>query len=326
MRSATSRADGRRKRRRSPRREAKSELEQSRPELADAQRRADYQTAATAYGRIPALEHEIETALETPQEIAADAARAQRRDQRRKTSPRSSPAGRASPSRACSKRRRRSSRAWKSESLRKRIVGQDEAVQKVSDGDPKRSRAGISDPNRPVGSFLFLGPTGVGKTELTPGALAEFLFNSEKSLTVCVDMSEYMEKHSVSKMIGSPTWAMSATTKVAVSTELVRHRPYSVILFDEIEKAHPEVFNVLLQVLDDGRLTDGQGHTVDFRNTLIVMTSNLGAEYLVSQPEGQDSDAVRDLVMARGAGAFPAGIPQPGRRDHPVPPAAGART
>lgn len=160
--------------------------------------------------------------------------------------------------------------------LRKRVVGQDDAVQKISDAI-KRSRAGISDPHRPVGSFLFLGPTGVGKTELTR-ALAEFLFNSDKSL-IRVDMSEYMEKHSISKMIGSPPGYVGHDEGGGL-TELVRHRPYSVILFDEIEKAHPEVFNILLQVLDNGRLTDAKGRTVNFKNSVIIMTSNIGAEHI----------------------------------------------
>jgi ATP-dependent Clp protease ATP-binding subunit ClpB len=142
---------------------------------------------------------------------------------------------------------------------------------------------------------MFLGPTGVGKTELTK-ALAEFLFDDETAL-LRIDMSEYMEKHSVARLIGAPPGYVGYEEGGAL-TEAVRRRPYQVILFDEIEKAHPDVFNVLLQVLDDGRLTDGQGHTVDFRNTLIVMTSNLGAELLVNQPEGQDTDVVRDQVMA----------------------------
>lgn len=160
--------------------------------------------------------------------------------------------------------------------LKKRIVGQDEAVQKISD-TIKRSRAGISDPNRPIGSFLFLGPTGVGKTELTK-ALAEFMFDDERAL-IRVDMSEYMEKHAVSKLIGSPPGYVGYEEGGQL-TELVRHRPYSVVLFDEIEKAHPEVFNILLQVLDNGRLTDTKGRTVNFKNTVIILTSNIGAQYI----------------------------------------------
>ncbi|TSC70012.1 MAG: ATP-dependent Clp protease ATP-binding subunit ClpB [Parcubacteria group bacterium Gr01-1014_46] len=159
--------------------------------------------------------------------------------------------------------------------LRKRIVGQDEAVRKISD-TIKRSRAGISDPNRPIGSFLFLGPTGVGKTELTK-ALAEFLFDDDKSL-IRVDMSEFMEKHSVSKILGAPPGYVGH--EEGGITEQIRHRPYSVILFDEIEKAHPEVFNILLQVLDNGKLTDAKGRSVNFRNTVIILTSNIGARYI----------------------------------------------
>jgi ATP-dependent Clp protease ATP-binding subunit ClpB len=180
------------------------------------------------------------------------------------------------------------------EQIGKRVVGQAEAIKAVS-AAVRRARAGLQDPNRPIGSFMFLGPTGVGKTELTK-ALAEFLFDDESAL-IRIDMSEYMEKHSVARLIGAPPGYVGYEEGGAL-TEAVRRRPYQVVLFDEIEKAHPDVFNVLLQVLDDGRLTDGQGHTVDFRNTLIVMTSNLGAELLVSQPEGEDTDAVRDQVMA----------------------------
>jgi ATP-dependent Clp protease ATP-binding subunit ClpB len=178
--------------------------------------------------------------------------------------------------------------------LSKRVVGQAEAVKAVSTA-VRRARAGLQDPNRPIGSFMFLGPTGVGKTELTK-ALAQFLFDDEHAL-LRIDMSEYMEKHSVARLIGAPPGYVGYEEGGAL-TEAVRRRPYQVVLFDEIEKAHQDVFNVLLQVLDDGRLTDGQGHTVGFRNTLIVMTSNLGAEYLVAQPEGEDSDKVRDQVMA----------------------------
>jgi len=177
--------------------------------------------------------------------------------------------------------------------LRTRVIGQDEAVVAVSNA-VRRARAGLQDPNRPIGSFLFLGPTGVGKTELTK-ALAEFLFDDETAM-VRMDMSEYMEKHSVARLIGAPPGYVGYEEGGAL-TEAVRRRPYQVILFDEVEKAHPDVFNVLLQVLDDGRLTDGQGRTVDFRNTLIVLTSNLGSEVLANQAEGQDSGEVRDQVM-----------------------------
>ncbi|MGE0211114.1 MAG: ATP-dependent chaperone ClpB [Parvibaculaceae bacterium] len=179
------------------------------------------------------------------------------------------------------------------EALEKRVVGQDEAVKAVSTA-VRRARAGLQDPNRPIGSFMFLGPTGVGKTELTK-ALAAFLFDDEHAM-VRIDMSEYMEKHSVSRLIGAPPGYVGYDEGGAL-TEAVRRRPYQVVLFDEIEKAHPDVFNVLLQVLDDGRLTDGQGRTVDFRNSLIIMTSNLGAEYLVGLKEGQDVDEVRSEVM-----------------------------
>lgn len=184
--------------------------------------------------------------------------------------------------------------------IAKRVVGQGEAVQAVSKA-VRRARAGLQDPNRPLGSFMFLGPTGVGKTELTK-ALASFLFDDETAM-VRLDMSEFMEKHSVSRLIGAPPGYVGYEEGGAL-TEAVRRRPYQVVLFDEVEKAHPDVFNVLLQVLDDGRLTDGQGRTVDFRNTLIIMTSNLGAEYLVSLGEGDDVDKVRDEVMAVVKSAF----------------------
>ena len=177
--------------------------------------------------------------------------------------------------------------------LSARIVGQAEAVSAVSTA-VRRARAGLQDPNRPIGSFMFLGPTGVGKTELTK-ALAAFLFDDDTAM-VRLDMSEYMEKHSVARLIGAPPGYVGYEEGGAL-TEAVRRRPYQVILFDEIEKAHPDVFNVLLQVLDDGRLTDGQGRTVDFKNTLIIMTSNAGAEYLVAQKEGEATDQVREEVM-----------------------------
>jgi ATP-dependent Clp protease ATP-binding subunit ClpB len=177
--------------------------------------------------------------------------------------------------------------------LRRRVVGQEDALRAVSDA-VRRARAGLQDPNRPIGSFLFLGPTGVGKTELTK-ALAAFLFDDEKAL-LRVDMSEFMEKHAVSRLIGAPPGYIGYD-EGGVLTEAVRRRPYQVILFDEVEKAHEDVFNILLQVLDDGRLTDGQGRTVDFRNTIIVLTSNLGSDILAAQPEGESAAMVQGQVM-----------------------------
>ena len=176
--------------------------------------------------------------------------------------------------------------------LHNRLVGQDEAVTLVADAI-RRSRAGLSDPNRPYGSFLFLGPTGVGKTELCK-ALAQFLFDAEDHL-VRIDMSEFMEKHSVSRLIGAPPGYVGYD-QGGTLTEAVRRKPYSVILLDEVEKAHPDVFNVLLQVLDDGRLTDGQGRTVDFRNTVVVMTSNLGS-HEIQRMAGQPLADIKFSVM-----------------------------
>ncbi len=282
---------------------AKGELEKYRLEADSAENSADFtKTAELRYGKIPMLEREIDVAQKrlkklqqtrrvlkeevTEEDIAAVVSRWT-----------GVPVFRMLEEEAEKLSRMETE-------LKKRIVGQDEAVQKVADAI-KRSRAGIADPNRPVGSFLFLGPTGVGKTELTR-ALAEFLFNSDKSL-IRVDMSEYMEKHSVSKMIGSPPGYIGHDEGGGL-TELVRHRPYSVILFDEIEKAHPEVFNVLLQVLDDGRLTDAKGRTVNFKNCVIIMTSNIGSEHIdkmsglgfgsgLSRTEDQRYEQVKDKVM-----------------------------
>ena len=177
------------------------------------------------------------------------------------------------------------------ERLHSRVVGQDEAVGLVADAI-RRARAGLSDPSRPTGSFLFLGPTGVGKTELTR-ALADFLFDSDEHM-IRIDMSEFMEKHSVARLIGAPPGYVGYE-EGGYLTEAVRRKPYSVILLDEVEKAHPDVFNVLLQVLDDGRLTDGQGRTVDFRNTVIVMTSNLGSQHIQSMV-GKPYEAVKEVV------------------------------
>jgi ATP-dependent Clp protease ATP-binding subunit ClpB len=179
------------------------------------------------------------------------------------------------------------------EALAQRVVGQSEAVRVVSDAI-RRSRAGLSDPNRPNGSFLFLGPTGVGKTELTK-ALANFLFDTEEAM-VRIDMSEFMEKHSVARLIGAPPGYVGYE-ECGYLTEAVRRKPYSVILLDEVEKAHPDVFNVLLQVLDDGRLTDGQGRTVDFRNTVIVMTSNLGSQMIQEMAGEAQYERMKAAVM-----------------------------
>ena len=181
------------------------------------------------------------------------------------------------------------------EELGRRVIGQREAVEAVSNA-VRRARAGLNDPNRPLGSFLFLGPTGVGKTELTK-ALAAFLFDDDQAM-VRIDMSEFMEKHSVARLIGAPPGYVGYD-EGGVLTEAVRRRPYQVMLFDEVEKAHPDVFNVLLQVLDDGRLTDGQGRMVDFKNTLIVLTSNLGSARRCRRcPTGRTREAARDQVMA----------------------------
>ncbi len=268
----------------------KEELDSLRTELEQAQRRGDLARAGElAYGRIPELEKnltEIEaqddskgTMVEeavTPDQIAAVVSRWT-----------GIPVDRMLEG-------EREKLLHMEDALSKRVVGQREAVAAVSTA-VRRARAGLQDPSRPIGSFMFLGPTGVGKTELSK-ALAAFLFDEESAL-LRVDMSEYMEKHSVARLIGAPPGYVGYEEGGSL-TEAVRRRPYQVILFDEIEKAHPDVFNVLLQVLDDGRLTDGQGRTVDFRNTIIILTSNIGAEFLVNQKEGEDSDAVADLVMA----------------------------
>ena len=177
--------------------------------------------------------------------------------------------------------------------LHSRVIGQNEAVEAVSNAI-RRSRAGLSDPNRPIGSFLFLGPTGVGKTELCK-ALANFMFDSDDAM-VRIDMSEFMEKHSVSRLVGAPPGYVGYE-EGGYLTEAVRRRPYSVILLDEVEKAHPDVFNILLQVLDDGRLTDGQGRTVDFRNTVVIMTSNLGSDLIQERFGALDYGHMKEMVL-----------------------------
>jgi ATP-dependent Clp protease ATP-binding subunit ClpB len=266
----------------------KSGLDGLRIELANAQRRGEYQRAGElAYGRIPELEKKLADieAKENAGEMMEEAVTANHIAQ---------VVSRWTGVPVDKMLEGEKDKLLKMEdSLGNRVVGQAEAVRAVATA-VRRSRAGLQDPNRPMGSFMFLGPTGVGKTELTK-ALAEYLFNDETAM-VRLDMSEYMEKHSVSRLIGAPPGYVGYDEGGAL-TEAVRRRPYQVVLFDEIEKAHPDVFNVLLQVLDDGRLTDGQGRTVDFRNTLIIMTSNLGSEFLVNQPEGEDTSAVREQVM-----------------------------
>jgi ATP-dependent Clp protease ATP-binding subunit ClpB len=254
---------------------AKSELEKSRIEADAAESRGDLtKTAEIRYAKIPMLEKELDVASKRLKKLQTTR-RVLREDITSEDIANVVSRWTGVPvTRMLEEEADKLSRM--DEELKKRIVGQDEAVQKIADAI-RRSRAGIADPHRPVGSFLFLGPTGVGKTELTK-ALAGFLFNSEQAL-IRVDMSEYMEKHSVSKMIGSPPGYVGYDEGGGL-TEMVRHRPYSVILFDEIEKAHPEVFNILLQVLDNGRLTDAKGRVVNFKNTVIIMTSNIGAQYI----------------------------------------------
>jgi ATP-dependent Clp protease ATP-binding subunit ClpB len=275
----------------------KKKLDDARNELAIAQRNGQFQRAGElAYGEIPALEKQLAEAESqgdamsasmveetvTPDHIAHVVSRWT-----------GVPVDRMLEG-------ERDKLLRMEDELAKRVVGQGEAVQAVSKA-VRRARAGLQDPNRPIGSFIFLGPTGVGKTELTK-ALASFLFDDDSAM-VRIDMSEFMEKHAVARLIGAPPGYVGYE-EGGVLTEAVRRRPYQVILFDEIEKAHPDVFNVLLQVLDDGRLTDGQGRTVDFRNTMIVMTSNLGSHYLVGLTDDDDTGTVRERVMEEVRAAF----------------------
>jgi ATP-dependent Clp protease ATP-binding subunit ClpB len=272
----------------------KEQLDQSRHELEVAQRQGDLAKAGEiAYGRIPALERELAEAEEhsaqemvqeavTESDIAAVVSR-----------------WTGVPVDKMLEGEREKLLEMETK-LHERVVGQDEAVTAVANA-VRRARAGLQDPNRPLGSFLFLGPTGVGKTELCK-TLAAFLFDDEQAM-LRVDMSEYLEKHSVARLIGAPPGYVGYEEGGAL-TEAVRRRPYQVVLFDEVEKAHPDVFNVLLQVLDDGRLTDSHGRTVDFRNVIIVLTSNLGSDYLASLDENQPASALRDQVMTVVQQAF----------------------
>jgi ATP-dependent Clp protease ATP-binding subunit ClpB len=268
--------------------QAREALDRLRAELVTAQRRGDLQRASEiAYGEIPPLERRL---AEEEAKAAEGAVSPEVVDAEQIAAVVSRWTG-VPVEKMLEGEREKLLRM--EDGLRERVVGQEEALVAVSDA-VRRARAGLKDPNRPIGSFLFLGPTGVGKTELTK-ALAEFLFDDESAVTR-LDMSEYMEKHSVSRMIGAPPGYVGYEEGGAL-TESVRRRPYQVVLFDEIEKAHPDVFNVLLQVLDDGRLTDGQGRTVDFRNTLIIMTSNMGSEYLANLADGDDVETARPAVM-----------------------------
>ncbi|HNU95615.1 MAG TPA: AAA family ATPase, partial [Candidatus Paceibacterota bacterium] len=281
-------------------REAKKELESLRLEAENAETRADLEKAAEIrYGKIPELQKKLESRLSrlkklqrsrrilkediTEEDIATVVSRWTNIPLEKMLE------------------EEMEKLTQMEKALHKRVVGQNEAIKKISDV-VRRSRAGISDPNKPIGSFIFLGPTGVGKTELTK-ALAEFMFNDDRAL-IRVDMSEFSEKHSVSKLIGSPPGYVGYDESGNL-TEAVRHRPYSVVLFDEIEKAHPEVLNILLQVLDDGRLTDAKGRVVNFKNTIIILTSNLGSNFIEkmesigfrSNKEEQEYEETKDKVL-----------------------------
>ena len=276
----------------------KSEIDKLRLEMAELQRRGQFdKLAEIQYGRLPELEGRLKAAADAEMEVGRSG---DGKPRLLRTSVGAEEiaevVSRATGIPVAKMMQGEREKLLLMESvLHRRVVGQDEAVRLVSDAI-RRSRAGLSDPRRPYGSFLFLGPTGVGKTELTK-ALAGFLFDSEDHL-IRLDMSEFMEKHSVARLIGAPPGYVGYD-EGGYLTEAVRRKPYAVILFDEVEKAHPDVFNILLQVLDDGRLTDGQGRTVDFRNTVIVMTSNLGSQELQRlSADGRDDDDIREVVLA----------------------------
>jgi ATP-dependent Clp protease ATP-binding subunit ClpB len=271
----------------------KTQIDTLRMSAERAQREGDFGTASRVlYGDIPALERELETVTQLVEERTAMVKEHVGPDDIAEVVSMWTgiPAGRMLEGEAQKLLRME-------DELGRRIIGQREAVRDVSDA-VRRARAGISDPDRPTGSFLFLGPTGVGKTELAK-ALAEFLFDDERAM-VRIDMSEYSEKHSVARLVGAPPGYVGYEEGGQL-TEAVRRRPYSVVLLDEVEKAHPEVFDILLQVLDDGRLTDGQGRTVDFRNVILVLTSNLGSKFLVDTSMGEEEQRHRVMETLRQA-------------------------
>ena len=290
----------------------KEELEKLKVEMEAAKRKGDWQTVSELqYGRIPQLEAQIKKA-ETSGAQATEHKLLRTQVGAEEIAEVVSRATGIPVSKMMQGEREKL--LHMEHKLHERVVGQDEAVRLVSDAI-RRSRAGLADPNRPYGSFLFLGPTGVGKTELCK-ALAGFLFDSEDHL-IRIDMSEFMEKHSVARLIGAPPGYVGYE-EGGYLTEAVRRKPYSVILLDEVEKAHPDVFNVLLQVLDDGRMTDGQGRTVDFKNTVIVMTSNLGSQ-MIQQMAGDDYQVIKLAVMAEVKTSLSPRVRQPHRRSRGVP-------
>jgi ATP-dependent Clp protease ATP-binding subunit ClpB len=298
-------------------RKVKEEIDRLRTELEQAQRRGDF----GARGRDPIRPHPRprKEAPSRPNREPRTANRehaCSRRGHRGRHRPRRRELDRHS--RLTPARRRTLEAREDGGRLSARVIGQKDAITAVSNA-VRRARAGIQDENRPIGSFLFLGPTGVGKTELCK-ALAEFLFDDDSAMTR-IDMSEYMEKHSVSRLIGAPPGYVGYEEGGQLS-ETVRRRPYSVVLFDEVEKAHPDVFNVLLQVLDDGRITDGQGRTVDFKNTVLIMTSNIGSQFLL---EAKSDKEVRAQVMQALRAPLPPGVFEPGGRDAHLPPPVGER-
>ena len=272
----------------------KADLERIHAEIENAQQSFDYETAARLkYSDLPALESKLEDAERRSEDRKADTMVHDTVTEDEIASIVAKWTG-IPVSRLVEGERQKLLHL--DETIHKRVIGQDEAVQRVTEAI-LRSRAGISDPNRPIGSFMFLGPTGVGKTELAK-SLAECLFDDEHNM-VRIDMTEYMEKFSVSRLIGAPPGYVGYDEGGQL-TEAVRRKPYSVILFDEVEKAHPDVFNILLQILDDGRITDSQGRTVDFKNTIIILTSNLGSQYLLDgiTDNGEISESARDMVQA----------------------------